>query len=318
VLPTYGEANALGILYLLVGVIAAVGYWTVVRHSEKFAVVTGKGYRPRVIDLGGWRYVFIAFVTLFILLSIVLPFLVMLYTSLVPFLQRPSWEVFSELTLRHYALAFTLPRITETFWNTVVMAAVTATLTCAISFVVSLVIVRSNFWGRRALDFLAFIPHTIPGIVSALAFLWLFLILGVFGSVWTVVVAFTVAFMAYGTRAMNAAILQIHKDLEEAAAASGAPPWRTLWRVFLPLLVTSFIGLWIWVVLLSIRIASVPLVLTEGSHNQVIAVLIWTLWDEGDIEVIGAVGTLMMVAIFVLVLVLRWIGFGRSLIQARS
>jgi iron(III) transport system permease protein len=178
--------------------------------------------------------------------------------------------------------------------------------------------VRSNFWGRRALDFLAFIPHTIPGIVSALAFLWLFLILGVFGSVWTVVVAFTVAFMAYGTRAMNAAILQIHKDLEEAAAASGAPPWRTLWRVFLPLLVTSFIGLWIWVVLLSIRIASVPLVLTEGSHNQVIAVLIWTLWDEGDIEVIGAVGTLMMVAIFVLVLVLRWIGFGRSLIQARS
>jgi iron(III) transport system permease protein len=315
VLPTYGEANALGILYLLVGLVASAGYWVVVRRAEKFAVVTGKGYRPRVIDLGAWRYPFVAFVALFILLSIVLPFLVMLYTSLVPFLQRPSWEVFSELTLRHYALVFTLPRITETFWNTVLMAGVTAVLTCAASFAVSLVIVRSRFWGRRVLDVLAFIPHTIPGIVLALAFLWLFLILGVFGSVWTVIVAFVVAFIAYGTRAMNAAILQIHRDLEEAAATSGASPWRTLWRVFLPLLAPSFVGLCIWVVLLSIRIASVPLVLSEGSHNQVIAVLIWTLWDEGDIEVVGAIGTLMMLAIFLLVLALRRIGFGRPLTQ---
>jgi iron(III) transport system permease protein len=89
-------------------------------------------------------------------------------------------------------------------------------------------------------------------------------------------------------------------------------------RVFLPLLTPSFVGLWIWVVLLSIRLASVPLVLTEGPHNQVLAVLIWTLWDEGDIEVIGAIGTLMMVAIFLLVLLLRWIGFSRSLIQTQS
>jgi iron(III) transport system permease protein len=318
VLPTYGEANALGILYLLVGIAASAGYWVVVRRSEKFAVVTGKGYRPRLIDLGPWRFAFVAFVTLFIVLSIVLPFLMMLYTSLVPFLQRPSWGVFSELTLRHYALAFTLPRILETYWNTALMAGVTATVVCAMSFAISLVIVRSKFWGRRVLDFLAFIPHTIPGIVSALAFLWLFLILHVFGSVWTVIVAFTVAFIAYGTRAMNAAILQVHKDLEEAAAASGAPPWRTIVRVFLPLLTPSFVGLWIWVVLLSIRLASVPLVLTEGPHNQVLAVLIWTLWDEGDIEVIGAIGTLMMVAIFLLVLLLRWIGFSRSLIQTQS
>ena len=116
---------------------------------------------------------------------------------------------------------------------------------------------------------------------------------------------------------MNAAILQIHRDLEEAAAASGAPPWRTILRVFFPLLLPSFIGLWIWVVLLSVRIASVPLVLSEGPNNQVLAVLIWDFWDEGDIEAVGAIGTLMMLAIFALVLVLRWIGFGRSLIQTR-
>jgi len=225
--------------------------------------------------------------------------------------------VFSQLTLKHYRLVFTLPRVSTTFWNTVIMAGVTATAVCLLSFLISLTIVRSKFWGRRAIDFLAFIPHTIPSIVAALAFLWLFLILGVYGSIWTVAAVFTVLFIAYGTRAMNAAILQIHRDLEEAAAASGAPPWRTILRVFFPLLLPSFIGLWIWVVLLSVRIASVPLVLSEGPNNQVLAVLIWDFWDEGDIEAVGAIGTMMMLAIFALVLVLRWIGFGRSLIQTR-
>ena len=317
VLPTYGEANALGILYLLVGVVAAALYWATIRRSERYAVVTGKGYRPHLIDLGPWRYAFVVFVTAFILLSIGLPFLVMLYSSLVPYLQAPSVEVFSQLTLKHYNLIVTMPRITTDIWNTVVMAVVTASATCVFSFLISLVIVRSNFRWRRLLDFLAFIPHTIPGIVAALAFLWLFLILGMFGSLWTVIVAFTVAFIAYGTRAMNAAILQIHKDLEEAAATSGARPSRTMRRVLAPLLLPSLIGLWIWVVLLTIRIASVPLVLTEGQNNKVLAVLIWDLWDEGDIEVVGALGTLMMLAIFVLVFLLRWIGFGRSLIQTR-
>jgi len=317
VLPTYGEANALAILYLLVGIVAAALYWIVIRRSERYAVVTGKGYRPRLIDLGAWRWPFIAVVAIFILLSVIVPFLVMVYCSFVPFLQPPSREVFSQLTWKHYGLLLALPRVSVTFWNTVIVAGVTATVVCVLSFLISLVIVRSKFWARRAIDFLAFIPHTIPSIVAGLAFLWLFLILGIYGSIWTVAAVFTVLFIAYGTRAMNAAILQVHKDLEEAAAASGATPWRTILRVFFPLLLPSLIGLWIWVVLLSIRIASVPLILSEGPRNQVLAVLIWNYWDEGDIEVVGAIGTLMMLAIFALVLTLRWIGFGRSLIQTK-
>ena len=221
VLPTYGEANALAILYLFVGVGAAFLYWAVIRRAERYAVVTGKGYRPRLIDLGRWRYLFVALVAIFILLSVVLPFLVMLYCSFVPYLQPPSWGVFSQLTLRHYQLVFSLPKISTTFWNTVIVSSVTAALVCLISFIVSLVVIRSRFWARHAIDFLAFIPHTIPSIVAALAFLWLFLIAGAFGSIWTVIVVFTVLFIAYGTRAMNSAILQIHKDLEEASAASG-------------------------------------------------------------------------------------------------
>jgi len=317
VLPSYGEANALAMLYLFVGFGAALLYWVVIRRSEKYAVVTGKGYRPRVIDLGRWRYAFTLFVFLFLFLSIGLPFLVMVYCSFVDVLQQPSAGVFSTMGFSHYVAVFTFPKFAKMFQNTFYMVAATATATTVLSFLISMVIVRSRFWGRRVLDTLAFIPHTIPGIVAGLAFLWLFLILGIFGSYWTVVIGFTVGFIAYGTRTMNAAILQIHKDLEDASSTSGAAPWRTMWRVFVPLMMPSFVGLWIWVVLLAVRIAGLPLLLTQGPDNQLLAVMIWNMWDEGQIEEVGAIATMLILLIFCLVLGLRFLGFGRGLIQSR-
>lgn len=317
VLPTYGEANALGILYLLLGIAAASLYWIVIRRSEKYTVITGKGYRPRVTDLGRWRFTFLGFVILYLFLSIGLPFLVMLFVSFLPFLQAPSMRAFQALTWTNYETVFTIPKISTAFWNTILMTVATATATCIFSFLISLVIVRSKFWGRRILDMLAFIPHTIPGIVIGLAFLWLFLIIGIFGSIWTIVIGFTVIFVAYGTRAMNAAILQIHKDLSEAAEVSGAPPWRTMIRILVPLMLPTFIGLWIWVVLLSVRIAGMPLILTEGPSNQVIAVLMWNMWDDGDVEAVGAISVIMILTIFALVMFLRFFGFSRVFSQAR-
>ena len=72
------------------------------------------------------------------------------------------------------------------------------------------------------------------------------------------VIAFTVSFVAYGTRTMNAAILQIHRDLEEAALISGASQWRTVRRIFVPLVMPSMAGLWIWAVLHAVRAARGP------------------------------------------------------------
>jgi len=317
VLPSYGEANALAMLYLFIGFGGAGLYWLVIRRSEKYAVVTGKAYRPRLTNLGRWRIAFTSLVFLFLFLSIGLPFLVMVYASFVKVLAQPSAEVFRAMNFSHYVAVFTFPKFAKMFQNTLFMVAATATATTVLSFLISMVIVRSRFWGRRILDMLSFIPHTIPGIVAGLAFLWLFLILGIFGSYWTVVIGFTVGFIAYGTRAMNAAIVQIHKDLEDASSVSGAAPWRTMWRVFVPLMVPSFIGLWIWVVLLSVRIAGLPLLLTQGPDNQLLAVMIWNMWDEGQIEEVGAIATMMISAIFLLVLGLRFFGFGRAMIQTR-
>jgi iron(III) transport system permease protein len=151
--------------------------------------------------------------------------------------------------------------------------------------------------------------------VMGLALLWVFLQIdklgvGLFGSVTSLIIAFTIGYISYGTRVMNAAVLQIHRDLEEAATVSGAPQWRVFARVFLPLLQPALVGVWIWTVLHVVRSAGKPLILTSGGESEVLAVVIWNMWDQGYIEAVGAIGTMLMLALLVISLGLRWFGFG--------
>jgi iron(III) transport system permease protein len=316
-LPYYGQANSLAMLYLVVAVVATWAYAKVIAKSERYTIVTGKGYRPRLMKLGRWRWVPVALAIAFMTFSIILPFLVFLYVSFLPYLQAPSAAAFASMSLKHYHALFERDLIGKALWNTLILVAVTSTLTVVLSFLVSLVVVRSKFWGRRVLDQLAFAPHAIPGIVMGVAFLWLFLQadkagFALYGGLTSIAIAFTAGYISYGTRVMNAAILQIHKDLEEAAYVSGAPQWRVMWRVFYPLLLPSFVGVWIWTMLHVVRSASLPLILYEGQENQVISVLIWNMWDEGLIQIVGAIGVMMILVLLALTLCIRTIGFGRG------
>jgi iron(III) transport system permease protein len=316
-IPAYGQANALAMIYVVIAIAATWIYAKVISKSERFSIITGKGYRPRVTELGQGRWLALGLVLLFLAFSIILPFLVLCYVSFLPFLQSPSAAAFRMMTVDHYIELWQTPLIGQVMMNTLYMVAITSTLTVAISFLVSLVIVRSKFWGRRILDQMAFMPHAIPGIVIGLAFLWVFLQgtkygINLYGGIWAISIAFVVGFLAYGTRSMNAGILQIHKDLEEAAQTSGATQWRTMWRIFYPLMLPTIIGVWVWSMLHAIRIAGAPLLLYEGKENQVLAILIWNMWDEGNIEAVGAIGTLMIIFLLLVTLSLRMIGFGRG------
>jgi iron(III) transport system permease protein len=314
-LPTYGKANALAMIYVVFAVVATMAYARVIARQERFTVVTGKGYRPRLVNLRWWRWPAVIFVAVFLLFSIVLPFLVLLYVSLLPFIQIPSLDTLQTITAKNYLTVARDPDLRVALWNTLLLVLVTATSTVLMSFLISLIVVRSKFWGRWLLDQLSFMPHAIPGIVLGLAFLWVFLALGsvgldIFGSIWSIAIAFTVSYIAYGTRAMNSAILQIHKELEQAAYVSGAPPWRTMWRIFFPLLKPTFVGVWVWVMLHVVRSASIPLILYEGPENQVLAVLIWNMWDQGEMQEVGAIGVMMILVMMLITLVFRIFGFG--------
>ncbi len=316
-IPEYGLANALGMFYLLLAVVATFLYLRVIAKAERFSIITGKGYRPRLFELGRLKSVAVGLVVLYLSFSIILPFLILLFTSFLPYLQMPSWEAFGSMTLINYSQLFNTKMIGTVMWNTLILVVVTSTAVVLFSFVISLVVVRSRFVARKFLDQLAFVPHAIPGIIMGLAFLWVFLQLdkwGIpgFGTVWAMAVAFTVSYISYGTRTMNAAILQIHKELEEAAQISGAPPLRTVFRVFFPLLMPAFVGIWIWTMLHAVRTAGKPLILYEGAENQVLAILIWNMWDEGYVEAVGAIGALLIAGLLVVTVAVRYLGFGRG------
>lgn len=317
-LPAYGEANALAMVYLVVAVLATWAYGRVIAKSDRYAIISGKGYRPQAMTLGPWRWLFLVLVLLYILLSTVLPFLVFVYISFLPFLQPPSAAAFAKMSWHNYATIFETDQLGRTLWNTLVMTFATGVGTVILSFAISLVVVRSKFWGRRLLDQLAFVPHSIPGMAMGLALLWVFLQIdktgaGMFGSITSIVIAFMISYMAFGTRTMNAAVLQIHKDLEDAAKMSGAPSWQVMWRIFTPLLLPALGGVFIWTVLHAVRAAGLPLMLADGPSNEVLAVVIWQMWDQGYVEAVGAIGTMLMIFLFGVTIGMRFLGFGRNL-----
>ncbi|MGH7769311.1 MAG: ABC transporter permease [Candidatus Binatia bacterium] len=312
--PPYGQANALSMVYVAIALIGMYFYYRVIRRSERFAVVTGKGYRPRLIELGRWRYPALALVFLYLAVAIGLPFVTLLYASFLPYLQTPSWEAFQAMTVKNYQMLSRSAGAAIALKNTVIVVFVSATATVLFSFAISMVVVRSKFWGRRLLDQLAFVPHPLPGMVMALAWVWVFLkldFLPIYGTIWSICIAFIVSFMAYGTRTLNAAILQIHRELEEAAYTSGARPWRTMVRIFFPLMMPAFAGVWIWVALLAARVAGTPLMLAEGQNNMVLSISIWQMWDSGSIGAVAAIGTLLILALMVLTVVIRIVAFRR-------
>lgn len=316
-IPAFGQANALAIFYLAVALIISVFYLRLVRRSEKFAVVTGKGYKPKQMSLGRWRTPAIAMVWLFLFVTIFLPFLVLIYVSLTDFLRQPNFEAFKTFSFDNYAAVLAQPRLQQVLMNTALMTILTATVVTILSFLVAYIIVRTRFVGRYLLDLLSFIPHSIPGIVLGLAIFWCLLQLDAtfgiktFGSIYTLVIGFTVLFLSYSVRAMSVAMIQIHRDLEDAAKMSGASPFRVALRVFLPLLLPSLAGVWIYVALISVRMVSLPLILSHGNENEVLGVLIWRLWDNGKVSEVGAIGVVLMLSMFLLALSLRLVGFGR-------
>jgi len=197
--------------------------------------------------------------------------------------------------------------------NTALMVAVTAVGTIVLSFLISWVLVRTRFWGRRLMDMLAFLPRSIPGIVKALALIWIFLVLRpyvpIYGTVWLISLGFVMSFIAYGTRAVSASLLQIHRELEEAAYLSGATLVETFRRIHFPLLIPTMVGLGIWSMFLSVRLTGLPLMLYEGAENQVLSVFIWMMWDDGQMGAVSGVGVLTILFLFLVALGMRRLGF---------
>jgi iron(III) transport system permease protein len=162
--------------------------------------------------------------------------------------------------------------------------------------VISWIVVRSRVPGRRLLDFLAFAPLATPSIVlgMALVFLYLSLPVPIYGTLWILLIAFVTKYMPWATRNTNAALLQIHRELEEASEVSGASWLQTFRRVLAPLLVPAFISGFLYIFSHIIRDVSLAILLYSPKSN-LFAIVIWELWQAGTIAQVGAISVILVV-----------------------
>ncbi len=305
----YGLGAVFGVTYMLIMVLLLIGYRRVIRHSEKYSTITGKGFRPRVISIGRWRWPAFCLFLLYFLLSVVAPFIILAWASLLPSYRVPSASALSLVSFANYIEVLETDRVLNVIWNTFQLMIVSATATMLFAFVTSWVIVRSQVRGTAFLDSFVFLPHAIPGIVIALALLMAYLspplrYLGLYGSMSILIMGLVVSYISFGTRLMNSAIMQVQKELEQAAYVSGATTLRAMFAITLPLLFPAFAAGWIWVAVHALRSFSIPLMLASR-ENEVFAVLLWEYWEEGSATLSSALGVMMILVLIPLTLLLR-------------
>jgi iron(III) transport system permease protein len=304
-----GLASAYGVALLA---ITTGGVYAVSRLSgkgSKYATMTGKGFRPRQIDLGAWRWLTAGTFVVYFMLIVVLPFLVLLWSSFQRFYTVPSREALQNLTLDPYRFIFSYPGLASTVWNSLLLSFGTATIVMLVTSVICWIVVKTKMPGRWLLDNVASLPLVFPGIVLGLSIMifYLNIDIGIYGTIWIMFIAYITRFMPYGLRYNTTSMLQIHQELEESAAMCGASWTTTFRRIVLPLLKPGLVAGWIYVMIVSIRELSTSILL-YSPDTRVVSIVIWELWENGQYVELSALGVMFILSLFVLVLLARWAG----------
>jgi len=304
-ISAYGMISAIAGSLLAMLLALALVYRRLTRHSSRYVTVSGKGFRPRQLQLGPLRPFAAGFVVLYFLLSCLAPLAILVWTSLMPFQAPVSTEMLARATLANHAATFANTRVGTALWNSIWVSIVSASLVTALALVGSWVVLRTRQPGRPFIDIMMFIPIAIPGTMIGMALVYVYLTLTfvpIYGTAWILVVAYVTVYLSFASRATGSVLIQLHRDLEEAARMSGATPLATLRRILVPLTLPALLGAWIWVVAHVMRELSTALLL-QGDNNTTLAVLLFGYWSGGQPTRAAAVGV-WLVAIMAVVTVL--------------
>lgn len=297
----FGLAGAYAVGLMVVSICGVVFYQKTTRREERYATVTGKGYRPRVIDIGPWRFVSCGMAVLIFVVSVILPLFVLLWSSFIPYYGVPSADLIPKLTLDNYKFLLDYPLALTAFGNSLFLSISSATLIMLLTSVIAWLTIRSRIRGRNILDSLAFIPIAMPGIVLGVSLIWVYLTIPIpiYGTIWVLLLAYMTKFMPYGMRAASSSMIQINRELEEASTTSGGSWRHTFTKIILPLLMPGFVAGWIYISIISLRELSTSILL-YSHKSTVLSILAFDLWEIGHYTQVCALGVLMVLMLIVM------------------
>ncbi len=305
-LPDYGLAGAAGVLLFALSAGAILFYVRFLRQARKYAVLGGKRRNPGLVKLGKWHRAATAWVLTWVILSVGLPVMTLVWVALVPFIQPPSAAAWDSVSL--YGFLDGLAYLSEPLSNTAIVMAGTMVMALTFATCLTWVVTRSRSRMAPYADALVFLAPAVPAIVTATAFqvmgIAIYEWLPLYGTLWLIMAAMGTRMLAYCTRTMNAAALQIHPELEEAAWVAGISRWRTFTGVFLPLMAPALFYAALMVGMLAARDLTLPLIMNSAG-TPLVSVLIFDLQTNGETAGAAAVALYMIVVLVILALTAR-------------
>lgn len=304
--PNLGFAGAAGVVLFAICGGAIVFYARFLKQAKKYAVVGGKVRASAPQPLGRLRWAAYGCVGFWLVASIIVPVITIIWVALVPFFQPPSMAALQSLSVNSFVDAFDW--IGEPLKNTLILMVGSVIIAASLATSITWMVTRSHHGMAHWADSIVFLAPAVPTIVTGVAFQFLGIAiyhwLPLFGTIWLVAIAMGTRMLAYCTRTMNATSLQIQFELDEAAYVSGVSKLDTFRRIFIPLMAPAIFYSALMVGMLAARDLTLPLVMNTG-NSEVVATLIFNLQTNGEQNAAAAVALYMIVVLVLLALLAR-------------
>jgi len=269
------------------------------RQSQRYVSVRGKGLRVMPLRLGVWRWPALGLIVLWFVFTVVVPLVGITVRSFVV-----TWgegvNLLDVLTLDHYREIFDYPNVVRSIVNTLGIGVIGGAAAVACYTAIALAVHRWQSGWTRLVDYLVMMPRAMPGLVAGLAMLWVFLFFKPLSplretmiSIWF---AYTIVWFAYGMRLVSGTLLQVGPELEEAARTIGASDMQVKWDVTVPLIRTGMIASWLLIFLIFVREYSTGIYLL-GPGTEVIGSLLVSLWGTGAVDLVSALSVVNVLMI---------------------
>lgn len=305
--PEFGAAMVLGVTILLF-MAPLILLQQYLNSRRSYATVTGH-FKAGLLRLRGWRWPAFVLVLGFCLFVTVVPlvFLVMgTFMSLFGF-----FHIENVWTLAHWRKIVDDPILVSSVVNTIKLAGGAALIGMGFYAILAYISVRTKYRARGVMDFLTWVPATIPGIVLGLGMLWMFLDTPVFrplyGTMFVLIVALLINSMTTGVQLIKSNMVQLGNEMEEASAVAGGSWLYTFRRVVVPILAPVLLSVGTLTFISASRnVANIAMLVTN--ENRPIAMLQLDYMVDGRSEVAAVLGVLVVMLTIGVAIVARGVG----------
>lgn len=309
----YAQAAALGSMLFLLSIAFLYLYRRLTRMERKFVTVSGKGFQPRLLNLGRMRYGVAAGACLYGVVCVGLPTAALVIAALSPFTSRDLGNL--NLSVDYAQSVLSDPSVRSAATNTLWVVLATA-IVCVLIALVSVLIARG--WERRigvaGLEYLNSFPLAIPGIVLAAGLVWVYIRTPIYATLALLVIAYVISHVPHSYRLIRNGSLQISRELEEASFVNNVGRFGTAMRITAPLLRPAVFASVTLITIFVIReVNSVILLYTP--RTRVLSVLTWDYIADGNLSSAATVG-LLQTLLLVLALVVARLVFRINLTNA--